>query len=266
VVDDHEMKLSHVIRGDEHLSNTPSQIQLYEALGWEAPKFAHLSMILGPDGTKLSKRHGATSVMEFDAQGFLPATMRNYLALLGWSTPESQQLFDYEDLIAKFDIPGCQKNPATFDCAKLQWMNGDYIRKLSKEELLSASLPAVAIEQEKYKLLTDIPGLIDIFFKEVSFDEKAVNKVLKKEGVDSILEGLEKLLSAAEPFSEAVLEEKIRGFCEERDLKTGKVFHPIRVAVSGRTQGPTLFGMLELLGREEVLRRFAAARRLAAPV
>jgi glutamyl/glutaminyl-tRNA synthetase len=221
--------------------------------------------------------------MEFDAQGFLPATMRNYLALLGWSTPESQQLFDYEDLIAKFDIPGCQKNPATIDCAKLQWMNGDYIRKLSKEELLSASmpfidkagmggtpveklLPAVAIEQEKYKLLTDIPGLIDIFFKEVSFDEKAVNKVLKKEGVDSILEGLEKLLSAAEPFSEAVLEEKIRGFCEERDLKTGKVFHPIRVAVSGRTQGPTLFGMLELLGREEVLRRFAAARRLAAPV
>lgn len=283
VVDDHEMKLSHVIRGDEHLSNTPSQIQLYEALGWEAPKFAHLSMILGPDGTKLSKRHGATSVMEFDAQGFLPATMRNYLALLGWSTSESQQLFDYEDLIAKFDITGCQKNPATFDSAKLQWMNGDYIRKLSKEELLSASmpfidkagmgstpveklLPAVAIEQEKYKLLTDIPGLIDIFFKDVSFDEKAVDKVLKKEGVDSILEGLEKLLSAAEPFSEAVLEEKIRGFCEERDLKTGKVFHPIRVAVSGRTQGPTLFGMLELLGREEVLRRFAAARRLTAPV
>lgn len=282
VIDDHEMGLTHVIRGDEHLSNTPSQIQLYEAFGWEPPKFAHLSMILGPDGTKLSKRHGATSTTEYRDQGFLPETMRNYLALLGWSTKESQQLFAYDELIEKFSIEGCQKNPATFDPVKLQWMNGDYIRRKTKEELLDAVMPflekagmggvekskllsVVALEQEKYKLLTDVPALIDIFFKDVVFDEKAVIKVLKKDGVDAILEGLEKLLSHIDPFKEPQLEEGIRAFCSERDLKTGKVFHPIRVAVSGRTQGPTLFGMLELLGREEVLKRVASARRLLTP-
>lgn len=279
VIDDHEMGLTHVIRGDEHLSNTPSQIQLYRALGWEPPKFAHLSMILGPDGKKLSKRHGATATMEYKEQGYLPVTMRNYLALLGWSTKDSQQIFDPLELIEKFDIEGCQKNPATFDPVKLTWMNGDYMRRFSKEELLNAAmpflkdaglgdiprerlLPAVTLEREKYKHLTEVPGLVDIFFKDVEYQEKAVSKVLQKEGVDAILEGLEKLTAEIEPFSEKNLEDKIRAFCKERDLKAGKVFHPLRVAVSGRTEGPTLFGMLELLGKEAVLSRLGAARRL----
>ncbi|MFH2205087.1 MAG: glutamate--tRNA ligase [Elusimicrobiota bacterium] len=282
VVDDHEMKMSHVIRGDEHLSNTPSQVQLYAALGWEPPRFAHLSTILGPDGGKLSKRHGATSVTEYRDQGYLPEALRNYLALLGWSTPDSQQLFSPEELIAKFDLDGCQKNPATFDPVKLQWMNGEYIRGKSNEGLFAAVKPfldragleaadpeklltAVVMEQEKCKLLTDIPGRVDIFFKDVEYQEKAVDQVLRKAGVAEILEGLSKLISGLEPYTEQALEGGIRAFCKEQDLKTGKVFHPLRVAVSGRTEGPTLFGMLELLGKKLVLKRLGDACRLIAP-
>jgi glutamyl/glutaminyl-tRNA synthetase len=277
------MGITHVIRGDEHLSNTPSQWRLYEALGWPAPLFAHLSMILGPDGTKLSKRHGATSVLEYKNQGFLPGTMRNYLALLGWSTPESQQLFEAQELIEKFDLAGCQKNPATFDPVKLQWMNGMHIRKLPKDELLNAAEPflkaaalwdgvprerllaAVGLEQEKYSLLPDVPARVDFFFKDVVYDPKAVEKVMKKPGVDAILEGLERLLAGLEDFTEKPLEAAVRAFCAERGVKGGAVFHPLRVAVSGRTEGPTLFLMLELLGKQKVLERLSRARKQTAP-
>ena len=280
VIDDHLMGMTHVVRGDEHLSNTPSQIVAYNALGWEPPVFAHLSMILGPDGTKLSKRHGATSVLEYKTQGFLPETMRNYLALLGWSTKDSQQLFEPDELIAKFDIAGCQKNPATFDPVKLSWMNGENIRKRSADALLQDAWPfveaaglagqprdrltaAVKLEQEKVKLLSEVPALVDFFFKEVEYQPKAVEKVLKKAGAGAVLEGLGPVLESLEPFQEKPLEDRIRKFCEEKGLKPGQVFHPIRVAVSGRTEGPTLFGMLELLGKPEVLKRFKQARPLA---
>ncbi|MBI4349659.1 MAG: glutamate--tRNA ligase [Elusimicrobia bacterium] len=281
VVDDHLMKITHVVRGDEHLSNTPYQIRLYQGLGFEPPRFAHLSMILGPDGTKLSKRHGATSVLEYRDQGFLPDTMRNYLALLGWSTPESQQLFTQEELIAKFGLEGCQKNPATFDNQKLLWMNGEYIRNAPVSRLIElagpflrkAGLPdraegtlaaAVKLEQEKAKLLSDLPGLVEFFFRDPSYDPKAVDKVLRAAGADKVLEELGPFLSAVEPFTDKPLEEAIRRFCETTGRKTGQVFHPIRVAVSGKTTGPTLFGMLELLGRETVLARLEGARRLLA--
>ena len=140
-LDDHPMRISHVIRGDEHLSNTPAQTRLYEALGWKPPQFAHLSMILGPDGTKLSKRHGATSVLEYRDQGFLPEALRNYLALLGWSTSDSKQLFTPEELVAAFDLPGCQKNPATFDPVKLSWMNGEYMRALAPADIVGRAEP-----------------------------------------------------------------------------------------------------------------------------
>ncbi|OGR59533.1 MAG: glutamate--tRNA ligase [Elusimicrobia bacterium GWA2_69_24] len=282
VIDDHAMRISHVIRGDEHLSNTPLQLRLYEALGWAPPIFAHLSMILGPDGTKLSKRHGATSVLEYRSQGFLPDAMRNYLALLGWSNPESQQLFDGDELFQKFSVEGCQKNPATFDPVKLQWMNGEYIRKRTGEQLFADALPfleqagfgdvaradmlpTVALEREKYKLLTDVPGRVDYFFRDVVYQPEAVEKVLRKEGVDGILGGLAGILEASAAFDAKTLEERIRGFCSEKGLKPNKVFHPIRVAVSGRTDGATLFGMLELLGREKVLARIRTARQLLKP-
>lgn len=281
VVDDHLMGITHVVRGDEHLSNTPSQIQLYRALGWEPPVFAHLSMILGPDGQKLSKRHGATSVLEYRDQGYLPETMRNYLALLGWSTKDSQQLFEPAELVEKFDIAGCQKNPATFDPVKLNWMNGENIRKRTPAALLEDAWPfvdkaglggvakdrlaaAVALEREKVKLLSEVPGLVDFFFKDVEYQPKAVEKVLKKEGAGKVLDGLAVALEAFEPFQDKPLEARVRQFCEDEGLKPGQVFHPIRVAVSGRTEGPTLFGMMELLGKAEVLKRFKQARPLAA--
>ncbi|MFA6092270.1 MAG: glutamate--tRNA ligase [Elusimicrobiota bacterium] len=275
VIDDHTMAVTHVVRGDEHLSNTPLQLRLYEALGWKPPVFAHLSMILGPDGAKLSKRHGATSVLEYKAQGYLPETMRNYLALLGWSTRDSQQLFSPEDLVSKFDLEGCQKNPATFDPVKLDWMNGENIRHLSKERLFEETLPflresgledgerlraVVAMEQEKVKRLTEMAGRVDFFFKDVVYDPKAVDKVLRKDGAAAVLEGLGTLLKEESDFTEKALENAIRRFCESRGLKTSAVFHPLRVAVSGRTDGPTLFLMLELLGREKVLSRLAQAQ------
>jgi nondiscriminating glutamyl-tRNA synthetase len=279
VIDDHLMEMSHVIRGDEHLSNTPSQIQLYKALGWDLPKFAHLSMILGPDGSKLSKRHGATSVLEYKQQGFLPAALRNYLALLGWSTTDSQQLFSYDELIGRFDLDGCQKNPATFDPVKLTWMNGEYMRKLPLEQLVKEAEPflaaaglkangngkgpdlkkAVALEHEKYKLLTEIPGLVDFFYKPVEFTQKAREKVLQQPGVKQVLTDLADALQSFEPFEDKPLEARIRKFCEEKGLKTGQVFHPLRAATTGRTEGPTLFLMLEVMGRDTVVQRLKEA-------
>jgi nondiscriminating glutamyl-tRNA synthetase len=280
VVDDHEMAITHVIRADDHLSNTPYQLHLYRAMGWEPPKFAHLSMILGPDGQRLSKRHGATSVGEYCGAGYLPAAMRNFLALLGWSTTDSQQIFEPRELVEKFDLAGCQKSPAVFDPVKLKWMNGEYIRAMPREELLEAARPflreaglmdaprerllaALALTQEKFKLLSELPEHVGFFFKPAEYRPDAVAKVLKAEGVAAVLDELGAVLRAAQPFAEKVLEERIRAFCSEKGLKTSKVFHPIRVAVSGRTEGPTLFGMLELLGKDEVLRRLADARRLA---
>ncbi|MDE2491178.1 MAG: glutamate--tRNA ligase [Elusimicrobia bacterium] len=281
VIDDHLMELSHVIRGDEHLSNTPSQIQIYRALGWEPPVFAHLSMIMGPDGGKLSKRHGATSVLEYRDQGYLPHTMRNYLALLGWSTPDSQQLFTDPELIAKFDLAGCQKSPATFDTVKLQWMNGEYLRATSLDEVVKLAGPflekagltgkpgpdlkrTIALEHEKFKLLSEVPELVSFFYERPAEPAPKAAKVLGAPGAKDVLLGLAELLkNGSEPFEDKALEARIRAFCAEKGLKAGQVFHPLRAAVSGRTEGPTLFLMLEVMGREEVLARLkAAAERL----
>jgi glutamyl-tRNA synthetase len=276
VVDDHLMGITHVIRGDDHLSNTPSQIQIYLGLGWEPPKFGHLSMIHGQDGKKLSKRHGAASAGEYKDLGYLPETVRNYLALLGWSTSDSQQVFEPGELEKKFSVEGCSKSPARFDPEKLAWMNGEYLRRKSASELLAVSrpflkaagieasdetlLPLLEMEREKFHLLPDVPKRLDFFFQDVAYDEKSVKKVLKKDGVDAILDGVFPVLEKLGEWTEPKLEEAIRAFAADKDLKTGKVFHPVRVATSGRTDGPTLFGMLEHLGKERVLARIKDAR------
>ena len=273
VIDDHLMGMTHVIRGDDHISNTPAQIQIYKALGWKAPIMAHLSMIHGPDGTKLSKRHGDTSVLEYKKQGFLPQALINYLALLGWSTSDSQQIFAKGELEQKFDISGCQKSPAVFDTVKLTWMNGDYIRQLSPKELYDAAKPfideagiakgideetltkVILLEQEKYKTLKEIPGLIEFFFNPVKYDEEAINKVFKTPTAKQAIELMIKCYSEAPDFKAETLEAIARTKAKESGLKTGQVFHPLRVAVSGRTNGPTLFKMLEYLGKDLVLQR-----------
>ena len=284
VVDDHLMEITHVIRGDDHISNTPLQINLYQALGWKTPEFAHLSMILGPDGTRLSKRHGATSVGEYRKEGYLPETMKNYLALLGWSRPDSRQIFNPGELEEKFDLRGCQKSPAIFDPVKLNWMNGEYIRKMTKERLLGLAMPylkeaglntnaspapladIVGLEQGKYKLLSEIPALVDFFFAPAKYDAQAVEKVLKQPDVAKILDGIKQAYTGLSDFNAANIEAATRSFAKANGFKAGQVFHPVRVSMSGRTDGPTLFMMIECLGRDEALKRLEKARELSVQI
>jgi nondiscriminating glutamyl-tRNA synthetase len=277
VVDDHLMEISHVIRGDDHLSNTPRQVHLYQVLGWKPPEFAHLSMILGPDGTRLSKRHGHTAVLEYRNEGYLPEAVVNYLALLGWSTEDSQQLFGHDELIQKFVLERCSKSSGIFDVVKLQWMSGEYLRKKTAPDLIAAFYgwlkatgkeniiqgwdrqlveKTITLEQEKAKLLSEIPGLIDFFFTEkVEYKTEAVEKVFKAPTAKSVLEGSIPKLTELPDFSAETLEKFARAYALENGWKNGQVFHPLRVAISGRTVGPSLFHMMELLGRDESIRR-----------
>jgi nondiscriminating glutamyl-tRNA synthetase len=282
VVDDHAMEISHVIRGDDHLSNTPRQILVYKALGWKPPEFGHLAMILGSDGSRLSKRHGATSVMEYKEAGYLPGALLNYLALLGWGTEDSQQLFTQQEMIEKFSLERCSKSPAAFDPNKLLWMNGEYVRKmpvsrlaeLAREFFPAAGLDkidgkafeaAIALEHEKVKLLADVPKLIDfLIFDEYEYRQEAVDKVLKAPGATEILEDMAKRLDALNPFNVAGIEAAARACAKDRNVKAGAVFHPLRVAVSGRTEGPSLFHMIEYLGKIRCQQRIQKTLKLLA--
>lgn len=276
VVDDSLMKITHVVRGEDHLSNTPKHIMLFEALGAEPPQFAHMSMTLGPDKTRLSKRHGATSVRAYKAEGYLPEAFFNYISLLGWGSEDSQDIFSSEELIQAFSIERCQKASAVFDPNKLLWMNGYYMRQTTPERILELSKPflaeagviddntsgerlaylekAVALEQEKIKLLKDVPYHVAFFVKEPDYEEKAVSKYLTEAGKKVLSEVMSELEKCAD-WTISSLEEAVRRFCEEKGCKAGDVFHPVRVAVSGKTKGPGLFEMLELLGREKVMER-----------
>src|SRR3989339_109240 len=276
VVDDVRMKISHVVRGDDHLSNTPKQIHIYNALGWLTPLVGRITMILGQDGSRLSKRHGHTSVLEYKNDGYLPEAMLNYLALLGWSTEESQQLFELNNLIEKFSLERCSKSAAVFDPQKLVWMNGEYIRQKGAGlpagffEWLASTGPEekkrgwdrqllekiLAVEFEKVKLLKDVFGLFDFFFTDnVEYNPEAVSKVLKAETAKMVLlESAERLRNFSD-FTAPSLEKFARDLAVEKNIKTGQVFHPIRVAVSGRTTGPSLFHMMEFMGRDKVLAR-----------
>jgi len=282
VIDDHLMEITHVLRGDDHISNTPRQILLYQTYNWQPPEFVHFPMILGLDRGRLSKRHGAVSVLEYKKQGYLPEALINYLALLGWGTKESEEIFSSEQLIKKFSLERCGKAAAVFDLQKLLWLNGLHIRQMpiekfylyAREELKKVNLiteytdenyikKVVALEQEKIKLLTDIANLLEFFFKEeIIYREEAVNKILRKEEVDKILDDLTKLLNKEENFNADHLEEIVRKYCTENNFNTREVFHPLRVAVSGRTEGPCLFQMLELLGKERVIKRIKQAKKL----
>jgi len=280
VVDDHAMEISHVIRGDDHISNTPRQLLVYQALGWKPPQYAHLAMILGSDGSRLSKRHGATSVMEYKEAGYLNKALLNYLALLGWGTEDSQQLFTQQDMIDKFELERCSKSPAAFDTNKLLWMNGEYVRKmpvpelarLSKDYFPAAGLDqvektafegAITLEHEKIKLLTDVPKLIDfLIFDEYEYRQEAVDKTLRTAGVDALLEDMVKRLDQLNPFDAAGIETAIKTCAKDRGVKNAAVIHPLRVAVSGRTEGPSLYHMIEYFGKVRSLQRIAKAQDL----
>jgi glutamyl-tRNA synthetase len=277
VVDDHLMQISHVIRGEEWLSSTPKHVVLYRYFGWDAPKFAHLPLLLNPDRSKLSKRSGDVSVEDFKNEGYLSEAIINYVALLGWSTEDSQQFFTKEELIQKFSLERCSDSSAIFDRQKLLWMNSEYVRKIDTEKLFLCAKPflekagfknideqkeyikkLIEAEKERIKLLKDIPYLIEYFLKEDSeivYDENAVKKYLSTEQQKIILSQILEELKKIENFDKTTLEIKIREFCQKNGYKTSDVFHPIRVAVSGRKEGIGLFDLLELLGKERVISR-----------
>ncbi len=282
VVDDALMRISHVIRGEDHLSNTPKQIQLYEALGFPVPKFAHIPMILGPDKTLLSKRHGATSVTQFRDEGYLPDAMVNYLALLGWSYDDSQTIFKRDDLIRKFALEKVSKNPAVFDITKLQWMNGVYIRDLSLDEFYQIALPLfqswgyiseevtseeesrlkaiLAILQERVKLLSELKEASYYFFEdELRYNEKALNKVLFKEGAAEVLNALLPELLNVKDYTQENLEPLFRKVQEQFDCKLAAVIQPVRVAVTGTNVSPGIYEVLALLGRAKTCERIKDA-------
>lgn len=282
VVDDYEMGITHVIRGDDHVSNTPRQILIYEALGFDVPTFAHLSMILGPDGKKLSKRHGAASVEEFCERGYLPDAMVNFLALLGWSLDGETTLIDRKTLCERFSLDRVTKKDAVFDETKLDWMNGQYIKEMGANAWVQASLPWLQeigatpedvearpdfylglypLVAERLTRLDDAAGKLAFMFwgPEVrELDEKSVNKVLKKEGAraDEALRACRGVLADEGVAWEAeALQEACRAEGERLELKPKLLFQPLRVAVCGNMVSPPLFESIELLSREDVLAR-----------
>jgi len=295
-VDDHAMTITHVLRGDEWVSTTPKHLLVLRALGYEPPTYAHLPLMTGPDGKKLSKRHGETAITEFQTKGYLPEAMINFLALLGWSPGNDQELFSREELIAQFDLSGITRHPAVFDLEKLNWMNGVYIRQLSSEEFAERALPflqpkaplsfqgrgwgrgerlvpetlddatreyvrrAVALEQERVRTLAEIPEATGFFFREEPvYDEKAVRKWLSRSDTPPLLRAAAAALREVLPWDGPHLEAALRSLAEREGVNAAEIIHRVRAAVTGRTVGPGLFETLAVLGHDRVLRRLEAA-------
>lgn len=281
VVDDALMEITHVIRGDDHLSNTPRQILVFEALDHDVPTFAHLSMILGADGKRLSKRHGAASVEAYRDEGFLPEALLNYLTLLGFSLDGDTTVFSSEQLIAGFELERVSKNAAIFDPEKLEWLNGVYMRELAPEVfteriapllidagLLSASdaearrdwlVILAPLVSERIKRLDEVVPMVAFLFEHsVVIDDAARAKALGDESVLAAVRACIEALSALESFDHGSIEAALRAVPEATGLKPKAVFQAVRVAVTGTTVSPPLFESLELLGRERTLERLRA--------
>jgi glutamyl-tRNA synthetase len=279
VVDDHDMGVTHVIRGDDHLTNAARQTQIYNALGWSVPVMSHIPLIHGPDGSKLSKRHGALGVEAYRAMGYLPAAMRNYLVRLGWSHGD-QEIFSTEEMIAAFDLPQIGRSPARFDFAKLESLNGHYIRGASAAELMAAIkgvLPHVANGAElaakltpelEAKLLAAMPGLkeraktlVELIDsakflyagRPLALDERAA--ALLSADARVLMGKLATRLGAIEPWSAEATEAAVRTFAEAEGAKLGAVAQPLRAALTGRATSPGIFEVLAVLGKAESLAR-----------
>ena len=270
-VDDRDMGITHVVRGEDHLSNTPRQILIQQALGAEPPVYAHLPLLHGPDGKKLSKRHGAASVQELRSAGYLPAALRNYLALLGWGYDESTTFFTTEELTERFSLERVSRNPAVFDEQKLAWMNANYLRGLEIDELVRMleerygrdDLRAAAeISQEKLRTIEDFWPFAGFLFERREIDPAAWEKVMKDGAADRLRRARD-ALAAAEPFDVSGIEAALRGVVEELGVKPKEVFQPVRVAIAGTTVSPGIFESLAVLGREEALARVDSALRQA---
>ncbi len=274
VVDDAYLRITHIIRGDDHLSNTPKQILFYEAMGFDIPKFGHMPLIMGADGAKLSKRHGGVSVEEYKKEGFLPEALINYLLLLGWSPGGDREKIELDEALKLFDIDHMKGVQAKFDLVKLKWMNGEYIAAKSDKELLGlvkkqmqdagkdcpvsddALLKAIALYKVRAKTLSEFVQMTDHFFSDsYSIEEKAVEKHLASAESKQTLRDFSDRLEKLSDFSHAAIEEACRALAAEKKLKAAQIIHPTRVAISGKTTGAGLFEMMEVLGRAKVLER-----------
>ncbi len=267
-VDDLDAGISHVVRGEDHLSNTPKQLLVFEALGAQPPLYAHLPLLHGPDGKKLSKRHGAASVQELRDAGYLPEAVRNYLALLGWGLDDSTTFLSTEELQRGFSLERVSRSPAVFDEQKLRWMNGRYLRELNVDELterLEAFTGrdelrgAVEISREKIQTLADFWPLVGFVFDGPVDDPAAWSKTIATAGGREGLEQARDLLARIEAFEPDTIERALRELAQRRGVKPREVFQPVRVALAGTTVSPGIFETLALLGREESLRRIDAA-------
>ncbi|PZC42431.1 MAG: glutamyl-tRNA synthetase [Chloroflexi bacterium] len=283
VVDDHYMDITHVLRGEEWVSSVPRHIQLYLALGWEMPLFAHLPTILAPDKSKLSKRHGATSVLEYKKAGYLPEAMFNFLSLLGWSLDGDTEIISKEDLVSKFDPSRISSASAIFDIEKLNWMNGHYIRSMSSLELSqilgsywkefppeifdrnpsSGEVDKISIlVQERIKVLSEASALVAFIFKnEITYDpNELIQKQMNADSTAQILDRVDKLVSKIDTFSSSAIEVELRALADSMDVKVGTLLGTIRVATSGQKVSPPLFDSLEVLGRNRVLELLHVAK------
>jgi glutamyl-tRNA synthetase len=275
-VDDAEMGVTEVVRGDDHLSNTPKQLLVLEALGYEPPSYAHLPLLHGPDGKKLSKRHGAASVQELRDAGYLPAAVRNYLALLGWGADDDTTIMPTEELVRRFRVEDVGKSAAIFDEKKLRWLNGRFMREMPLDEYVEAVAghlgrepderlrAACGIAQEKAQTLEEVWPLIRFLFEGPVDDEKAWGKVMK-EGTGEVLGAAAEALEAVQTFEPEQIEAALAPLLERFDLRPGKLYQPIRVAITGTSISPGIFESLAALGQERSLERIrTAASRLAA--
>jgi glutamyl-tRNA synthetase len=279
VSDDVAMNITHVIRGDDHISNTPKQILLYEALGAPTPTFAHVPMILGPDGRRLSKRHGATAVGEYAQKGILPEAMVNFLALLGWSPGNDDEILSRDELIRRFDLDGINRKSAIFDTQKLEWMNGRYLQMIPAAELAATVRSALTdigfaaadewwlrltnLLQVRSRTVDELVQQARMFVqRDVAYDAGAVAKHWKDpEATAASLLRLRDLFAEVEPFDEATMEAELRAHADRLGVSAGRVIHPLRVALTGVASSPGIFDVAVLLGRERVLARIDAALR-----
>ncbi len=279
VVDDAEMKITHVIRGDDHLNNTPRQVNIYNALGEPIPKFGHLPMILGSDKTRLSKRHGATSVMAYKDMGYLPEAMINYLVRLGWSYKD-QEIFSLEELIEKFSLESVGKAAAVFNPEKLLWLNSHYINVGDPDRLAKLLMPflinegiikseadvdiaylakAVTSLKERNRTLVELVNSARYFLTDdIKWDEKAVAKFLTSEN-KLILKELIERLKRIEPFNHVEIEKAFNELKDEKGLKLGQIAQPVRVAITGSTVSPGIFEVIEIIGKERIIKRLERA-------
>jgi glutamyl-tRNA synthetase len=278
VVDDIDMGVTHVIRGEDHLSNTPKHVPLFEALGGRVPTFGHLPLILGPDKKRLSKRYGATSVEEFRTEGILPMALYNFMALLGWNPGDDREILSRQEMIELFSVDRLNASAAVFDREKLLWMNSQYLSKMSAEELLphlepflepaglagkagedrARLLAALDLHRTRARTLKELAEMVVPYFREErAWDREACAKFLKDADLPGQLEALRDRWAALPEFGKEPLEAELRALTDERGLKAAVLIHPTRMALSGLAVGPSLFDLVEVMGREATLKHLA---------